>query len=160
MVWCHPRHDSVPPLSQMSAHSVRRLLSVPPPQLFDIAADVERYPEFVPWCAAARITRKEGGVYYTDQVMRLAVLRQRFLTKTVMDRPTRIDVTSDDPVFREFHIAWTFDPAPGDRCDVSLSVRFELRDPTIQRLMALFIPGMPKRLVAAFEQRARHLYRL
>ena len=143
----------------MPAHSVHRQLSLPPQRLFDIAADVERYPEFVPWCAAARITRRDGDVYYTDQVMRLAVLRQRFATKTVLKRPSRIDVTSDDPAFRHFHIAWTFDPAPGDRCDVGLSVLFELRDPVKQRLAALLIPGMPQRLAAAFEQRARQVYR-
>ena len=51
----------------MLTRRAERLLSYSPEQLFDLAADVERYPKFLHWWKAARIKRRDGDVYYTDQ---------------------------------------------------------------------------------------------
>jgi Polyketide cyclase / dehydrase and lipid transport len=101
----------MPLLSQ----KVERVLSFcGPEQLFDLAADVERYPEFQRWWIAARIRKWEGDSYYTDQVLGFGPIRVRFGSKTVLHRPERIDVTSDEPPFRRFALSWIFEPLPGD----------------------------------------------
>jgi hypothetical protein len=80
----------------MSTRWGRCTLPYSPKQLFDLAADVERYPDFVPWWVAARVWKREGNVYYTDRVIGFAMVRKRFRSKTILHRPERIDVTSTD----------------------------------------------------------------
>ena len=142
----------------MSDTTVRRILPFRPDQLFDLVAEVERYPEFVPWWVAARITGREGDSYRTDQVVRFALLRRRFVTETHLFHPARIEVTSNDRGFRRFHIGWTFDPGPQGGCDVGLTMRLELARRPAQEVLARVMSNAPERLVAAFEARARRVY--
>ena len=139
----------------MTTRTVHRVVPFTPEQIFDLVADVERYPEFVPWWAAAHITAREDGVYYTDQIVRIALLRLRFATKTSLVRPCRIDVTSADRAFRRFHVGWTFEALAGRRCDVGLTMTFQLRSRLLQEISAAFLEGAPARLISAFESRAR-----
>ena len=142
----------------MPGTTLRRLMPFRPEQLFDLVADVERYPEFVPWWAAARVTARDGETYRTDQVVRFGPLRRRFATETRFSRPARIDVTSGDPIFRRFHIAWRFDPAPRSGCEVGLNMMLELSWRPGQEVLAAAMASTPERLVAAFEARARRIH--
>ncbi len=129
-----------------------------PEQLFDLAADVERYPEFLRWWIAARIRRREGNIYYTDQIVGLGPLRVRFGSKSVLRRPERIDVISDEPPFRHFGLTWIFEPQPPEGCRVSVIAEMDLRSRVLQRVMERLLPGAVADIVAAFEARARLLY--
>jgi coenzyme Q-binding protein COQ10 len=142
----------------MSSHEVHCVLVYTPEQLFDLAADVEGYPEFLPWWLAARVRKREGDVYYTDQVVGFGVVRQRFDSKTVLRRPERIDVTSSDRMFRKFHLTWLFDPLPDNGCRVALVVDLELRSKLIQDLFGWAISRMVGSIMSAFEVRAHRLY--
>jgi coenzyme Q-binding protein COQ10 len=142
----------------MSAHRVHCSLPYTRDQLFDLAADVERYPDFVPWWVAARVRSREGNVYYTDQVIRFAVVRKRFDSKTVLRRPERIDVTSADRIFRRFHLIWLFDPLPENGCRVALVVDLELRSKLAQDLFGRAILRTVGSIMSAFEARAHRLY--
>jgi hypothetical protein len=84
---------------------------------------VERYPDFLPWWIAARIQKREVGVYYTHQVLGLGPIRVSFGSKTMLRRPERIDVISDEPPFRQFRLSWIFESRPlpsGSGCRVSV----------------------------------------
>jgi hypothetical protein len=59
----------------MLTRLTERLLPYSPEQLFDLAADVERYPRFLPWWIAARVKTREGNVYYTDQDLAFGPIR-------------------------------------------------------------------------------------
>jgi len=142
----------------MSGHRVHCSLPYTRDQLFDLAADVERYPEFVPWWVAARIRKHEGNVYYTDQVIRFAMVRKRFRSRTALHRPDRIDVTSTDGPVRDLHLTWLFDPRPGNGCQVSLAVELELRSQLIQDLFAQTMVRAVGAILAAFEAQAHRLY--
>jgi coenzyme Q-binding protein COQ10 len=128
-----------------------------PEDLFDLAADVERYPEFLPWWIAARIRARAGSVYTTDQILGLGPLRVRFGSKTVLDRPTRIDVTSDDAPFRRFALVWTFAPVAKDGCRVSLSAELELNSLLLERVVERILPKIVADIMAAFDVRAHDL---
>ncbi len=141
----------------MSSHEVHRVLPYPPEQLFDIAADVERYPEFLPWWIAARVRDRHGEVYDTDQVVGLGVFRQRFTSKTVLRRPERIEVTSKERRFSRFELAWAFDPLPEGSCRVSPTVDLELRSWFLQALLSRTLAGAVEDIVSAFEERAGRL---
>ncbi len=142
----------------LPSYTENRALCYTPEQLFDLVADVERYPEFLPWWVAARIRKRDGEVYYTDQVIGFGPIRERFPSKTVLKRPERIDVISDGGPFRHLEIQWTFEPAPRRGCLVGFHLDFELRSKLVQRLFALLLSDAARRVVATFERRAREVY--
>ncbi len=142
----------------MPSYAEDRVLSYTPEQLFDLVADVERYPEFLPWWIAAKIRKWDGDVYYTDQVIGFGMFRERFPSKTVLIRPERIDVTSDAGPFRRLEIQWTFEPAPQRGCLVGFHLDFELSSKLVQRLFALLFSDAARRVVPSFERRAREVY--
>ena len=67
--------------SEMPIHAEKRILPYRPEQLYELVAGVDRYPEFLPWCKAARITKREGDVFYADLVIAFKVFRERFSSK-------------------------------------------------------------------------------
>lgn len=142
----------------MAKHALHREMAFSCDQLFDLVADVEHYPEFVPWWSAARIRRREGdSVYYTDQVIRMSVLSQRFTSKTVLYRPREITVTSEEKPFRFLDINWKFAPiATGAAVDLSLE--FHFKSATLSRMMRLVSDEAAHVLISAFEDRAHHIY--
>ena len=142
----------------MPVHRAHCSLPYPRDQLFDLAADVERYPDFVPWWVAARVRKREGNVYYTDQVIRFAMVRKRFGSKTVLRRPERIDVTSSDGPIRKLHLTWLFDRGTGNSCDVSLAVELELRSPLLETLFAHAMVHAAGPIMTAFETQAHRIY--
>jgi len=142
----------------MLSQKVERWLPYRPEQLFDLAADVERYPEFLRWWLAARVREREASAYRTDQVLGVGPIRVRFASKTVLHRPQRIDVTSDEWPFRQFRLSWTFEPHLGDGCWVSLVAQLELRSRLFQGVVARVLPAVTADIISAFEARARRLY--
>ncbi len=142
----------------MSSHEAQCELAYKPEQLFDLAADVECYPEFLPWWIASRIRRREGNIYYSDQVVGFGVFRERFGSKTVLQRPERIEVTSTDGIFRNFDLTWRFDPLPGNGCRVALLVNLELRSTLVQGIFRQVILRSVQSIMSAFEARAHQLY--
>ena len=142
----------------MPSHKVSCVLPYGPEQLFDLASDIERYPEFLPWWLAARVRKRGRDVYYTDQVLGFGIIRARFCSKTVLRRPERIDVTSTDRPFRHFKLTWLFQPAPEGGCRVSLLADLEFRSAILGGLFGRALGNSLDRIVAAFEARARRLY--
>lgn len=144
----------------MSTHSGRCRLPYTSEQLFDLVADVERYPEFLPGWVAARVRKREGSVYYADQVVGFAMFRHRFRSKTILCRPDRIDVTSTDGPIRDLHLVWLFEPLADQGCEVSLSVELDLHSRLIQNRTARIIRRAVASIMSAFEARAHRLYGL
>ncbi len=142
----------------VASHKVSRVLPYEPEQVFDLVADVERYPDFLPWWVAARISQRDGEVYYTDQVVRFGLVRERFSSKTVLRHPERIDVTSTDRPFRHFSLLWTFDPAHEGNCRVALAVDLELYSRLFHELFGRVLPHTLGGIISAFETRACRVY--
>jgi coenzyme Q-binding protein COQ10 len=143
----------------MRSQTVEREVAFSREQLFDLVADVERYPEFVPWWVAARVRKREGdSVYYTDQVVRMSMVSQRFTTRTDMHRPSTIDVTSSEKPFKRLEIRWKFDPLGPERCRVRLTVLFHFSSAALAKMMTLASNEAVHRLMQAFEERAEQVY--
>lgn len=142
----------------MPSHEVHRLLGYTPEQLFDLVADVDRYPQFLPWWIEAKVRKREGDVYYTDQIVGFGPIRERFGSRTVLRRPERIDVTSSDRPFQHFHLVWQFNPVSGKGCRVVLKVDLEFRSQFLQGLFSWRLAGETRRIMAAFESRAEQTY--
>lgn len=142
----------------MPSYAEQRRLAYTPEQLFDLAADVERYPEFLPWWIAARIGNRGLEAYHTEQVIGFRWIRVRFASRTVLHRPERIDVTSEEGPFRRFEIHWSFQPAPEGGCHVGFRLDVEPRSKLVYNLLSLLLGDAARRVVTSFEKRARQLY--
>jgi coenzyme Q-binding protein COQ10 len=142
----------------MPSHQSQCELAYTPEQLFDLAADVESYPEFLPWWIAAKVRKREGNAYFTDQIVGYGLFRERFGSKTVLWRPEQIEVTSTDGIFRNFNLTWRFDPLPGNGCRAALIVNLELRSNLVQDMFRRVIIRSVGSIMSAFEGRAHQLY--
>lgn len=137
----------------MSIHTEHRLIHAPQERLFELIADVEKYPDFLPMWIDARIYRRRGDTYFTEQEIGLGPVRQRFRTKTVLASPARIEVTSADGLFREFFIRWDLVSA-GQNCRVDITLSWEVRSYLMQKAIDLLLPETARSMVRAFERRA------
>jgi coenzyme Q-binding protein COQ10 len=137
---------------------IDRILPYSPEQLFDLAAHVERYPEFLHGWISARVRKREAEFYDTDQVLGIGPIRADFQSRTVLLRPERIDVTSNEPPFRKFKLCWLFDSRPGGRCQVTLITELEFRSYLLERLVDKVLSAMND-IISSFVARAQRLYR-
>jgi coenzyme Q-binding protein COQ10 len=137
---------------------ISRTLPYRPEQLFDIAADVESYPEFLPWWLSATVRQRNGEVYYTDQVVGFGPITQSFSSKTVLRRPEQIEVTSVGGPFETFQLIWRFASRSHGRCEVTLSGEIELHAPLLGGLLSRATADGARSILSAFEARARQLY--
>ena len=142
----------------MPTHAEVRVLHHPPEQLFDLVADVEKYPEFLPWCVDARIRRREGDLIVADLVIGYRVFRERFTSTVALDRPRRIDVTYSDGPFRYLNNHWIFAPEGPDSCVIDFFVDFEFRSRVLQAVVGRVFGEAVKVMVHAFERRADELF--
>jgi coenzyme Q-binding protein COQ10 len=141
----------------MPTHAERRRLPYTPQQMYDLVADVERYPEFLPWCLAARIRRREGQVFFADLVIGFKMVRERFTSKVTLGEG-RVDVTYTEGPFHHLDNHWVFEPAPDGGTDIDFYVDFEFRSKLLQKLIGALFNEAVRLMVAAFEKRARQLY--
>jgi coenzyme Q-binding protein COQ10 len=138
--------------------SVGRVLPFSREQLFDLAADVERYPEFLKWWIEVTVLKREGNACYASQVVGLGPIRFPFASKAVLSRPERIDVTSTDPAFRKYQLSWRIEASSSGGCRIAVVAEFELASVFLQRLAAQVVPAGIEDVMATFEARAYALY--
>jgi coenzyme Q-binding protein COQ10 len=142
----------------MPRYSERRHLPYSPQQLFELVADVEKYPEFLPSVAAATVRRREGSTVWVDMVVGTSFLRKRFASKAVLDRPARIDIGSEDALFERYDQHWSFAPAADGGTVVEFRVDFAFRSRLLQLIMGMHLEDAARTMVSAFNRRARRIY--
>jgi coenzyme Q-binding protein COQ10 len=142
----------------MSTHAERRRLPYTPEQLFDLVAEVERYPEFLPWCVGARVRERTPGLVVADLLIGYRMVRERFTSRVILDRPRRIDVSYSEGPFRYLNNHWLFLPEPDGGCTLDFFVDFEFRSRMLQKIIEVLFNEAVRRMVGAFETRARNLY--
>ena len=149
----------------MPTHAETRLVSYTADEMYALIADVGRYPEFLPWCAAARLRGTKplpdgtGEVLDAELVISFKVYRERFGSRVTL-RPAerRIDVEYLEGPFKYLRNRWRFVPHGDRACEVDFFVDFEFRSSILQRLIGLVFTEAMHRIVRAFEKRAETLY--
>jgi coenzyme Q-binding protein COQ10 len=147
----------------MPTHSETRHLPYSAQQMYDLVADVESYPRFLPWTAAARIRstteEQEATVLLADLVVSFKVFRERFGSRVTLWPETRkIDTEYLDGPFEKMISNWVFDEADDGGCHVSFFVDFAFRNKLLQTTATIFFNDAMQRVVRAFERRAAELY--
>jgi coenzyme Q-binding protein COQ10 len=142
----------------MPTHAEKRVLPYTPEQLFDLVAQIERYPEFLPWCVASRIRSRDGNVVIADLVIGFKMVRERYTSRVTLDKPRRIDVAYLEGPLKHMNNHWVFNPHPSGGTEIDFFVDFEFHSKMLQALIGALFHEALRRLVAAFEARARQLY--
>ena len=142
----------------MPTHSETRVLPYTPQQVFDLVADVERYPEFLPWCLACRVRKRETPTaFVADLAVGFKMVREQFTSRVTLDSPHTIAIEYLSGPFNHLRNTWKFTPvAGGTSLDFFLS--FEFKSRLLQSLIGVLFEEAVKRMVAAFEARATRLY--
>ncbi|MCA6121731.1 type II toxin-antitoxin system RatA family toxin [Bradyrhizobium sp. WSM 1704] len=133
-------------------------------QMFDLVADVERYPEFVPLCQSLKIrqrTPKDDGteIVVADMTVSFKLVRESFTSKVTLDRPNlMILVEYLRGPFSNLENRWTFEPKSDAECDVGFFLSYEFKSRMLAMLMGSMFDAAFSRFAAAFEKRADQIY--
>ena len=126
----------------------------PAERVYDVVADVERYPGFVPWCEHARVVERSDDGYVTQ--MRVAIRKVGFemTTYTLTRRAESITVRLQQGPFRSLELDWTFTPLAADACRVGFSLSYEL-SPVLEGPLSTAVAELAsRRIIDAFIARA------
>ncbi len=146
----------------MPTHTENRTMPYTAQQMYDLVADVGKYPQFLPWTAAARIksTTDKGDhtVMDADLVISFKVFRERFTSRVVLwPQAKKIDTEYLDGPFKYMKSNWAFRDVEGG-CEVNFFVDFEFRNAILQKIIGVVFNEAMQRVVKAFEKRAQALY--
>ena len=147
---------------EMTSHSETKFLPYGAKEMFALVADISSYPEFLPWCAAARIRKEiqKGEVKQieADLIISFKVFREKFGSRVLLD-PVKYIIETDyiDGPFRYMHSVWSFKDCE-EGCEVKFKVDFEFKNAVLQSIIGLVFNDAMQRIVSAFERRASELY--
>jgi coenzyme Q-binding protein COQ10 len=141
----------------MPTHAEHKVLPYSPEQMFDLVADVGKYPAFLPWCAGARVKSHTETQLVADLTIGFGPFRESFTSRVELDRPHQIQVKYENGPFRYLNNQWTFEPNPKG-CNVKFYVDFEFRSRMLQAAIGVVFNNAVKLMVNAFLKRAREVY--
>ena len=133
-------------------------------QMFDLVADVERYPEFVPLCSALKVRRRipqaDGTeIIVADMTVSFKLMKETFTSEVRLDRKNlKITVRYLQGPFSNLENRWTFEPKGEDACDVGFFIAYEFKSRVLATLMGSMFDAAFARFSAAFEKRADMIY--
>ena len=136
-----------------------------PEQMFDLVADVESYPQFVPLCQSLRVRRRFGGaagaeVVVAEMEVGYKAIRERFTSRVTLDRADRrINVEYVDGPFSHLENVWRFGDAGNGKCRVEFYIAYEFRNRMLAALMGSMFDAAFRKFASAFETRADQIFR-
>lgn len=132
-------------------------------QMFDLVADIGRYPEFLPWVQGMRVgpehPQADGrAVVVADMIVGFRMVREKFTSKVTLERPARIHIDYLDGPMKHLFNDWVFKEGAGGGCEIDFAVDFEFRSKAFEALAGMFFTQAFERMLAAFVARAEALY--
>ena len=148
----------------MPQFSTKRRVRHSASEMFELVADAEKYPQFLPMCEALKIrsrTEKEDGVIVLIAAMTVAykIIRETFTTRATLDRANlKVLVEYLDGPFKRLQNRWTFRPLDEGTCEVEFFIDYEFKSRTLAMLMGAMFDTAFRKFAAAFEARADEVY--
>ena len=126
-------------------------------QMFNLVADVARYPEFLPWVVGTRVRSDSEHEMIADMLIGFNALREKFTSRVAKQRPTEISVHYIDGPLRDLDNTWKFRPTE-QGCEIDFAVSFTFRNAMFEALAGQYFDRAFRKMVSAFEARAHQLY--
>jgi coenzyme Q-binding protein COQ10 len=146
----------------VTTHRESRIVPYTADLMFEVVADVENYPQFLPWCVGLRVLKREPikgrEVLLAEMLVGYKTIREKYTSRVVLDREGRtIDVSQTDGPFRILENHWRFTPEGEGGCRVDLSLAWEFRSRLLNAVASAAFGRVYERMADAFEARARAL---
>lgn len=143
----------------MTIHAEKRVVSHTPEQLYALVLDVQKYPQFLPWCLAARVKSQTESELTADLIIGFNMFRETFTSYVEFDSyKLEIDVRYAEGPFKHLTNNWKFLPHE-DGCEIDFYVDFEFNSRLLQSVIETLFTEAVRRMVRAFEARADKLYK-
>ena len=142
----------------MPKHTETRPLPYSPEQMFDLVADVARYPEFLPWVSAIRVRSNSDSQMVADMSVGFKGLRETFTSKVEKRRPDGLHIEYVDGPLKHLHNDWGFRADGQGGCLVDFSVDFAFKNRVFEMLAGQMFDRALRKMINAFEERAARLY--
>ena len=141
-------------------HSIERSVLVPhsTAQMFDLVADVEKYPQFMPWCGGATVSHRDEHGMQASITIALAGIKQTFTTRNVHTYPNKIALELVDGPFSTLKGEWLFTPLTEDACKVIFTLQYEFSSRTLEALVGPIFNRIATSFIDSFTQRALSCY--
>ncbi|MEP9360531.1 type II toxin-antitoxin system RatA family toxin [Sphingomonas sp. KR3-1] len=142
----------------MPKHSETRSLPYTPEQMFDLVADVARYPEFLPWVSAIRVRSNSDTQMVADMIVGFKGLRETFTSKVEKARPGSLHIDYLEGPLKHLRNDWGFRADGRGGCLVDFSVDFAFKNRVFEMLAGQMFDRALRKMINAFEERAARLY--
>jgi len=127
-------------------------------RMFDLAADIESYPQFIPWCRHTRILARSEAGWDVDNLFGLGPIEVRFRSRAVPVAPERLEITASGAPFHRFRLLWTFAALPAGGTRVEAEYAIDFRSPALQLAARLGGREIERRVLHSFQAQARRRY--
>lgn len=148
----------------MPQFSTKRRVRHAAADMFDLVADVEKYPKFVPLCSAltvkSRVETDSGvTVLVADMTVSYKIIRETFTSRVTLDRANlKILVEYLNGPFKRMQNRWSFVVTGEDSCDIEFFIDYEFKSRALAIVMGAMFDAAFRRFAAAFEERADAVY--
>ena len=142
----------------MPRHTETRTMPYMPEQMFDLVADVKRYPEFLPWVAATRVRSDSETLMVADLVVGFRSIKETFASRVTKQRPDNLQVDYLEGPLKYLHNSWSFAPDGKGGTKIDFCVDFAFKSRIFETIAGQMFDRALRRMIGAFEDRARELY--
>lgn len=140
-------------------HRETRIVPYSADLMYRVVAEVERYPEFLPWVLGLRVKSRSGNIVIAEMLVGYRSFRERYTSKVTLDpEARRIDVVQTEGPFRKLENHWRFTPK-GEDCEIEFAIDFEFRNRLMGAVAGQAFEKVLLKMSEAFEQRAAALSR-
>ncbi len=138
-------------------HSVERSILVPysAKQMFDLVADCDKYPEFMPWCGGASVSERDEHGLLASITIAFGGLKQTFTTRNRHEYPSKIHLALVDGPFSDLTGEWEFVPLTEDACKVLFSLHYTFSSRTLEALVGPIFNRIANSFIESFTDRAQ-----
>jgi len=141
----------------MPRHSEKRTLPYSPEVLYAIVADVERYPEFLPWVLEADIINKTDKGFMADLTVGYKFFQDTYRSEVILTPNERVDIRYLKGPFKHLENHWIFSPSSSNSVAVDFFIDFEFQSSLFQSMIRTVFTDAVKKMITAFEERAKVL---
>jgi ribosome-associated toxin RatA of RatAB toxin-antitoxin module len=134
------------------------LVSYSPAEMFALVADIERYPQFVPWVARVDVLERKPDQVVARMHMERSGVKEKFTTRNVLVPPYRMDMHLVEGPFKSLEGCWTFEDIAGRGTRIGLSMSFEFTNPLLSMVLSRTFEKSCGQLVDAFVERAKAVH--
>jgi coenzyme Q-binding protein COQ10 len=150
----------------MPNHKETKILPYAAKQMFDLVMDIEKYPQFLPWCANAKITDKiSDRNLHADLIISFKGIKQKYSSDVRYwqdeNGPFFVSVVAIDGIFKSLVNSWSFEDVKNDAgagCKVEFFIDFEFKSKILGKMIGLVFASATKKMIASFQKRAENCF--